>query len=190
MRAELKAWLGQATPDYQTGLKLLKGTGYDQQSLTWNLLQRGADTFTRTKLRNCLTAALASLSQATPQLLVAPAAVMIAPVDNQALKAPLLNERTELKARVRAILDEPDQADQRLRLALRVKTVTEELDRLYNPAAFEVPAKKAKPLTVANLRTYVSLYRKKTTLEPANATYAQKLIHYQTLLTSLTDETI
>ncbi|NID13768.1 hypothetical protein [Fibrivirga algicola] len=194
MRADLttnvQAWLDQADPSYPAGLELLAAAGFDQTSLTWQLLQRGADSFTRPKLRDCLTAVL---SAGTPVLAPAPLPPVVSghiPAPDQALKARLLNERTELKARLRAILEQPDRAAERLTSALRIKVITQELDRLYDPEAFVEPAKETKPLTLANLRTYVSLYKKKVRQQPGNATYAQKLTHYQTLLTKLTHETI
>ncbi|MEZ0485426.1 hypothetical protein [Fibrella aquatica] len=191
MHAAIQAWLDQANPDYNAGLELLKQTGLDPASLTGRLLQRGSDSFTRVKLSDALTKALASIAP-----LPAP---VIAPVDTPAVPAPaslqkpvlnlgippLLNERSEAKAQLRAILADEGKDDPRRVLALRIKAITRELDALYNPREEPAP----EPMKLLNVRASVSRYRKRVreATDPAKKEAAQQqLTHYEALLAQMT----
>lgn len=85
----------------------------------------------------------------------------------------LLDERADLKARIRAVMDDETRQTDRRDWAFRIKAVTRDLDELYSQLDFfdeygYLPPSAADPAVIVddqtlllNVRTYVSRYRAK-----------------------------
>ncbi len=199
LRGGVLAWLREGS-DYLAGLALLKKTGVSS-SVLLTVLERGENSFSARKIQEALGLWL-ELPSAEPVAVQAPSA----PV-RQALLATaygLMDRRSELKARIRALADVPDAQADRRDAAYGVKRLTREIDAVYEQVAFwdehgyVPPATVQEPTTVVadmttllNVRTYISRYRAKAKTAKTSESRAGalvKLAEYELELTRLTEQ--
>ncbi|MFD1143028.1 hypothetical protein ACFQ4C_18015 [Larkinella insperata] len=192
----IRAWL-KNPQDYVAGLQLLEATG-SLSSLNLRILSRGADSFTRPRLFELLQTWLAGQVPApAPVSAPPPASVdatgLIAPLQQQIYR--LMDERTELKARLRyRMYDVEAEAEEDRRIwALRILAIIREVDELYSRIDFAqengyLPSDKDPEetrddrLSLMNVRTYISRYRKKlkqATSDQEKDSCMQLLQHYE-----------
>ncbi|RYC69760.1 hypothetical protein [Spirosoma sordidisoli] len=219
---QITAWL-TSPDDYDTGLQLLRKTGYSSFTLT--VLSMGADVYNRQRLetelrtwlekQNTIRPAAGSTApgptryavdssvpltvamdfvpgphQAGPRQAGAQIVVHEPAIGKTAVHQPaepdragqlrkqagqLLDERAELKAQLRARMDEGNSdalMAARLPLALRVKAITRQLDDIYGqldfldqngylPLATDPAVEVDDRAALMNVRSYVSRYRAK-----------------------------
>lgn len=177
---QIQAWLSEPG-DYHTGLELLKKSGFSGFMLT--ILNRGDDAYTRTKLAAELTGWLNSRTEPVTEPELPPATgklpgeqiTRIFPVQVRQLQDRaynLMDERTELKAKLRALMDDPDQQGIRRDAAFRILAIGKALDDIYAKIDFyeqsgylpldqDTPADQDDYARLMSVRTYVSRYRAK-----------------------------
>ena len=211
----INAWL-QSPDDYQVGLSLLRETGYADGPtgrFTLTILSKGADAYNQNRLEVELRNWLVTQKDVLPIKLISPA---IAEVNSEpkpntpkivSTAAPaqepagvhelrsrtyqLMDERAELKARLRAKMDDADAQEQRRDWAFRIKAITRELDEVFSQLDFfnehgYLPHVAHDPAVaiddtaaLLNIRSYVSRYRaklKKTNLTPEQRQSARQLL--------------
>ncbi|KAB7728137.1 hypothetical protein F5984_20545 [Rudanella paleaurantiibacter] len=188
----IQHWL-DTDGDYMEGLALL---GSQVSPFLFACLSKGENTYNRNRLREELQKQIPVSDPAVLPTTPAdrevhrPAAVL--QLEQEAQK--LMNERVELKARLRARMDSPD-ADGRQADALRILAIGKELDSLFGKIGFwrehgYLPIDQSpdeaqeQVLTLMNVRTYVSRYRsllKKLPADSPRRVEAQRLLaHYET----------
>lgn len=190
---QVQAWLSEPG-DYHTGLELLKKSGFSGFMLT--ILNRGDDAYTRTKLAAELTGWLNSRTepaQESPDGRHRPIDTEIGggvtsgtyvsteqiprifPVQVRQLQDraySLMDERSELKAKLRALMNDPEQQGVRRDAAFRILAIGKALDDIYAKIDFyeqygylppeqEPAADQDDRARLMSVRTYVSRYRAK-----------------------------
>lgn len=209
----INAWL-TAADDYEAGLALLRETGYSGFALT--VLMMGEDAHNRKRLDDELRKwvmlnpqtripVTVALDYGVPDAkvivvpAVKPASEPMAVMDLRQRTYQLLDERAELKARIRARMDDEGAAAQgeRRDWAFRIKAITRELDELYSQIDFYAQYGYLPPVAtdptvdvddtaqLLNVRSYVSRYKAK--LKKKNLTPEQRQ-SYQKLLTDYEHE--
>lgn len=207
----IAAWL-TTEDDYTTGLSLLEESGYSGFLL--GLLQRGENVYNRAKLADLLRAVKPTEQSSVQQLAPAPTARPGLAVEKpkessvettanagvralEIQKGQLFDERTELKARIRATID--DDSDEavarRAPWALRIKAIGRALDEIisrlhfagengYLPLTTDPAVAIDDRAALQNARSYVSRYKRKTqdtTLTLEQRRNAQRLLDQYTL---------
>ncbi|WP_234733240.1 hypothetical protein [Tellurirhabdus bombi] len=183
----IQAWLDDPE-DYEAGLLLLKETG--PSSFLMGILARGADTFTRAKLQDALQKALDSIpapaSDPTPQGETKPVNTQ-AVTDLELAAFRLMDERGELKARIRARQDDDTAQELRRDWAFRILAIGTEIDDIYSRIAFfrqygyfppdkTAGVERDAQATLRNVTTYVSRYKGKLgKLKPNDPQYQPTL---------------
>jgi len=174
----IKAWLDNPS-NYDEGLKLF--AAYSKNTFLLGMLETGPDHYNKTKLFSELEQLLANLDQVEPEQ----KPEILAEQKNEADQ--LMDQRAELKARLRFLAHNDDAKDERKLIAYEILSITSRLDNIFNTQEFyqehgylptgllepgDDPIQlKARQTTV---RTYVSKYQKAGKLE--------KLLHYQSEL--------
>lgn len=212
MHDQINAWLLEPT-DYAEGLQLLMATG--RTGIVIKTLSMGEDAYTRNRLEAELQKWVAEpqivlpigpATGSTAKQSIAPITLSLdygisnaQPVMSQVEQDgkvtvirdqtyDLLNERAELKARIRAFAGDDSKHEQRRDWAFRILSIGEQLDELYSRLDFfnqygYMPPKdapEANPDDTAalmNMRSYVSRYQaklRKTNLTPKQRQSAEE----------------
>ena len=212
LRESILSWLN-ASDNYQAGLALLRQTGYSGFTLT--ILAMGEDAYNRSRLESelrkwleqqnivsvpslvpastpeeSIVSVVTEFQASMPKIPSSAPPVAVLELRQQTYQ--LLDERTELKASLRAKMDEGNSEkamSERLPKAIRIKQITRLLDELYSRQDFykqngylpttEDVVDQDDTVTLYNVRSYVSLYKGK--LKKKNLTPEQRQ-KYQQLL--------
>lgn len=207
LRTNIITWLDEPDAPYQRGHALLQETN---TSAFLQSILRVENAYNRTRLQQelsrCLSTAPVQPDPPTPilpltPLISAPAAPIATPgvtqpvagVALERLAQQLMNERTELKARLRAQAADPAQAEQRRIDALRILSIGRTLGEVYSQLNFlrehgylplDTPGiERDDRAQLLNLRSYVSRYKallkKRPEGHPRHAETLQLLSGYE-----------
>ncbi len=193
LRDGILAWISDAG-SYERGLALLVQTGYS--GVVLSVLQRGENSYTRSKLETCLADWLASnapVARTVVSLQLTPVGKKLNELQAQAFA--LMDQRGELKARIRAVADRDDAQGDRRDWAMGIKQLTRDIDAVYEQQDFLDEHGYLPPMTVQetatvtddlatlmNVRTYISRYRSKlkaAKTDQARANAQKMLEHYE-----------
>ncbi|WP_128544075.1 hypothetical protein [Larkinella soli] len=189
LEENVRTWL-QQPQDYSAGLALVRQAGI-LSFFTLRLLERGADAYTRSRLQQELTAWLVGRPASTPvgKVTVALPATedLLRPLEAESYQ--LMDERSELKAHLRATQEDDTALEARRLWAYRILAITRQLDELYSRMDFArehgyLPLENdeeevSETQQLLNLRTYISRYQGKLRRPGLSPDQQQK---YQALL--------
>jgi hypothetical protein len=171
----IREWV-ETGGSYARGLALLETRGGCGEVLL-EVLRRGEDSYTLKKLTELL--ATAGPSEGVVCADVAdvpsvPARSEMARRELQQQAYALMDERSDLKSRIRAVAEDEARQDDRRTWAFRIKALTRDIDTVYDRLAFldaygylplDRPDLDTTPAddraALLNVRTYVSRYKKK-----------------------------